>query len=92
MPQRRSDAIHPAGVLTHRDLSTILPMLDETVALLMLFNTVAGQMLCIQLMLTHKDLSGGSCMLNFTATALCTSHKASGELLLMLLLTSTMQI
>jgi hypothetical protein len=31
--QRRSDAVHPAGMLTHRDLSTILPMLDDTVVL-----------------------------------------------------------
>ncbi|KAL4419585.1 hypothetical protein ABPG77_004834 [Micractinium sp. CCAP 211/92] len=27
----RSDRIHPAGELTHRDLSSILPMLDDTV-------------------------------------------------------------
>ncbi|WIA18701.1 hypothetical protein OEZ85_003402 [Tetradesmus obliquus] len=29
----RSDAIHPAGALTHRDLATILPMIDDTVVL-----------------------------------------------------------
>ncbi|KAI3425775.1 hypothetical protein D9Q98_007750 [Chlorella vulgaris] len=29
----RSDSMHPAGDLTHRDLVTILPMLDETVVI-----------------------------------------------------------
>ncbi|KAF6251135.1 Metallo-dependent phosphatase-like protein [Scenedesmus sp. NREL 46B-D3] len=29
----RSDAVHPAGTLTHRDLACILPMIDDTVVL-----------------------------------------------------------
>lgn len=32
-PRTVADRIHPAGALTHRDLVSILPMLDDTVVI-----------------------------------------------------------
>ncbi len=50
-PLSRSDMVHPAGPLRHRDLVAILPMLDETVVL-----ECTGAQVCIRVPVYYRDL------------------------------------